>query len=334
MTGHDLAPFLTAFFLRHLPAERNASPHTTAAYRDSLKLFLRFAAATIHRSAATLYVEDVTPDLILAFLAQLESTRHNSIRTRNVRLAAIHSFFRYVLDVEPALAVFCQRVLTIPVKKAPRPTLGYLTETELAHLLAQIDRSTNAGERDYLLLALLYDTGARIQELLDLSPSDFRLAAPPFVRVLGKGRRERLCPLLPQTARLVSRFLAATGRNVDDRAPLIQNRQARALTRHGARYLLLKYLQRARATMPTLQRAHISPHTFRHTKAMHLLQAGVPLVTIKDILGHVDVKSTEVYIQIDLDMKRDALNRAGTPTVAMPKRSRIPKDLLAWLEAL
>jgi len=334
MTRHDLAPFVTAFFVRHLPAERNASPHTTAAYRDSLKLFLRFAAAATQRSAAALHVEDVTPDLILAFLTQLESVRHNTIRTRNVRLAAIHSFFRYVLDVEPALASLCQRVLTIPVKKAPRPALGYLTDTELAHVLGQIDRSTGAGERDYVLLALLYDTGARIQELLDLTPSDFRLAAPPFVRVRGKGRRERLCPLLPQTARLVSRFLSNRGRDANDRAPLLQNRQALPLTRHGARYLLLKYLRRARLSMPTLQRARISPHTFRHTKAMHLLQAGVPLVTIKDILGHVDVKSTEVYIQIDLDMKRDALTRAGTPTCAIPKRGRLPKDLLAWLESL
>jgi site-specific recombinase XerD len=334
MTSHDLAPFVTAFFVRHLPAERNASPHTTAAYRDSLKLFLRFAAATTQRPAAALHVEDVTPDLILAFLAQLESVRHNSIRTRNVRLAALHSFFRYVLDVEPALASLCQRALTIPVKKAPRPVLGYLTDVELAHLLGQIDRSTGAGERDYLLLALLYDTGARIQEMLDLTPADFRLAAPPFVRVRGKGRRERLCPLLPQTARVVTRFLSTSGRVADDRAPLLQNRHAQPLTRHGARYLLIKYLRRARASMPTLQRARISPHTFRHSKAMHLLQAGVPLVTIKDILGHVDVKSTEVYIQIDLDMKRDALTQAGTPTRAMPKRGRLPKDLLAWLEAL
>lgn len=334
MTRHDLAPFVTAFFVRHLPAERNASPHTTAAYRDSLKLFLRFAAVTTQRSAAMLHVEDVTPDLILAFLAQLESVRHNSIRTRNVRLAAIHSLFRYVLDVEPALASLCQRVLTIPVKKATRPVLGYLTDVELAHLLGQIDRSTGSGERDYLLLALLYDTGTRIQEMLDLTPSDFRLAAPPYVRVRGKGRRERLCPLLPQTARLVSRFLSDRGRDAHDGAPLLQNRHAQPLTRHGARYVLIKYLRRARASMPTLQRARISPHTFRHSKAMHLLQAGVPLVTIKDILGHVDVKSTEVYIQIDLDMKRDALTRAGTPVCAMPKHGRLPKDLLAWLEAL
>ena len=202
MTTHDLAPFVTTFFTRHLPTERNASPHTIAAYRDTLKLLLRFLAASMHRSAAALHVEDLTPDRILAFLDDLETVRRNTIRTRNARLAAIHSFFRYVLDSEPALALPCQRVLAIPVKKAPRPVLGYLSDTELAHVLAQIDRSTQVGERDYLLVALLYDTGARIQELLDLAPCDVRFAPPPFVRLFGKGRRERLTPLLPQTAAL------------------------------------------------------------------------------------------------------------------------------------
>ena len=188
MTTHDLAPFVTTFFTRHLPAERNASPHTIAAYRDTLKLLLRFLAASTHRrTAAALHIEDITPDRILDFLADLETTRRNTIRTRNARLAAIHSFFRYVLDTEPALALLCQRVLAVPVKKAPRPVLGYLSDSELTHVLAQIDRSTQVGERDYLLVALLYDTGARIQELLDLAPCDIRFAPPPFVRLYGKG---------------------------------------------------------------------------------------------------------------------------------------------------
>lgn len=334
MTPADLSTLVTAFFVRHLAAEHNASPNTTTAYRDALKLLLRFAAEVAHRSIATLRIEDLTPDLILQFLTHLETTRRNTVRTRNARLAAIHSFFRYVLDCEPAFALACHRVLAIPVKKATRPVLGYLTEDELAHLLAQVDRSTVVGERDYLMLALLYDTAARIQELLDLTPHDFRFTAPPFVRFHGKGRRERLCPLLPQTARLVTRFLTRVGRLPDDRAPLLQNRYALRLKRHGARYLLTKYLTRARASMPSLRRPGISPHTVRHTKAMHLLQAGVPLITIKDFLGHADVKSTEVYVQIDLGIKREALDLVGTPTSAAPKGARLPKDLLAWLESL
>ena len=334
MTTHDLPAFITTFFTRHLPAERNASPHTIAAYRDTLKLLLRFLAASMHRSAAALHVEDLTPDRILAFLDDLETVRRNTIRTRNARLAAIHSFFRYVLDSEPALALPCQRVLAIPVKKAPRPVLGYLSDTELAHVLAQIDRSTQVGERDYLLVALLYDTGARIQELLDLAPCDVRFAPPPFVRLFGKGRRERLTPLLPQTARLVRRFLAAAGRREDDTAPLVQNRNRQRLTRHGARYLLEKYVKRAQASLPSLARTRITPHTFRHTKAMHLLQSDIPLVTIKDFLGHADVKSTEVYVRSDLAMKREALDRVGTPIRVGPKPRRLSKDLLDWLDSL
>jgi integrase/recombinase XerD len=330
---HDLAPLLTAFFVRHLPSERNVSAHTTAAYRDTFKLLLRFLAETTRHSADTLHVEDLTPERLLGFLATLEATRRNSIRTRNARLAAIHCFFRYVLDADPALAALCQHILAIPLKKTSHAVLPYLSDTELAHLLAQIDRSNLSGERDYLLVALLYDTGARIQELLDLTPRDFRFEAPPFVRLRGKGRRERLCPLLTQTARLVRRFLSTTGRRADEDTPLIQNRRGQRLTRHGARYLLQKYVQRARVSLPQLDRVRVSPHTLRHTKAMHLLQSGVPLITIKDILGHADVKSTEIYVQIDLKMKRDALNRAGTPTRSA-KRRRMSNDLLTWLESL
>jgi integrase/recombinase XerD len=334
MTGHDLAPFVTAFFTRHLPAERNASPHTIAAYRDTLKLLLRSLARTAHRDAAALRVEDLTPEHLLQFLTSLETTRHNSIRTRNARLAAIHSFVRYVLDSEPALAALGQRLLAVPFKKTVRPVLGYLSERALAQLLAEVDRTTPAAERDYLLLALLYDTGARIQEILDVAPRDFRLVAPPFVRLRGKGQRERLCPLLPQTARLVTRYLATRHLDVTDRAPLLQNRRSDPLTRHGARYLLAKYVQRARAAHPSLFRDPVSPHTLRHTKAMHLLQAGVPLITIKDLLGHADVKSTEVYVQIDLEMKRDALASASTLIAPSRRVRRPPRDLIAWLEAL
>lgn len=334
MSTHDLAPLLTAFFVRHLPTERNVSPHTIVAYRDTFKLLLRFLVEAHSHPAAALQAEDLTPDRLLQFLAGLESARHNTIRTRNARLAAIHSFFRYVLDVEPALAAQCQRILAIPLKKTTRPVLGYLSDVELAHLLAHVDRSTITGERDYVLLALLYDTGARIQELLDLTPHAFRWTAPSCVRLRGKGERERVCPLLPQTTRVVMRFLSTAGRPLDDQTPLLQNRHGHRLTRHGARYLLRKYVRRARVSLPQLDRVRISPHTFRHTKAMHLLQSGVPLITIKDILGHADVKSTEVYVQVDLEMKRDALMRAGTPTSVSSRRPRLPKDLLAWLEAL
>jgi len=333
MTPADLSSLVTAFFVRYLAAERNVSPHTTAAYRDAIKLLLRFVAAQGGRQVAALCVEDLAPPVILDFLTDLETTRGNSIRTRNARLAAIQSFFRYVMEREPALSARCQRVLAIPDKRSVRPVLGYLTEVEIHAVFQQVDRFRPEGERDYLLLALLYDTGARVQELLDVRPSDFRFVSPAFLRLRGKGRRERLCPLLPQTARVVTAYLAACGRAPDDERPLLRNRRGERLTRHGARYLVRKYVQRAETSTPSLKRPGISPHTWRHTKAMHLLQAGVPLVTIKDFLGHADVKSTEIYVEIDLEMKRKALLATGTPCPAR-RRSRMPPDLIAWLEAL
>jgi len=216
-------------------------------------------------------------------------------------LAAVQTFFRYIAGQQPSLAALCSPVLAIPAKKTLRPVLGYLSEQELGHLLAQIDRTARHGERDYVLLSVLYDTGGRIQELLDLKPRDFHLDAPPFVRLRGKGRRERLCPLLPQSAQLLRKFLATNGRRVDGEEPVFQNGRGVRLGRHGARYILLKYLRQAASSMPSLGRPAISPHTLRHTKGMHLLQSGVPLVMVKDFLGHVDMKSTEVYVQADLN---------------------------------
>src|SRR5580700_7051564 len=327
-----LPTLLSAFFLRYLAVERGVSPHTTTSYRDAMKLLLQFAAVQRRRSVDQLVIEDLTAPLVLDFLADLETSRGNTIRTRNSRLAAVQTFFRYVAGREPALAATCSPVLSIPAKKALRPLLGYLSEQELGHLLAQIDRLATRGERDYVLLSILYDTGARIQELLDLTPRDFHLETPPFVRVRGKGRRERLCPLLPQSARLVRTFLSAQGRRLDEQEPLLQNRQGARLTRHGARYILLKYLRRATSSMPTLARPRISPHTMRHTKGMHLLQSGVPLVMVKDFLGHVDLKSTEVYVQADLEMKRKALDL--TSGLLVPQAPRLSASLIDWLESL
>lgn len=328
-----LANLLTAFFVRYLASERGVSPHTTASYRDSLKLLLKFAAAQSGCSVDQLSIENLTAPTVLDFLADLETNRGNTTRTRNARLAAIQTFFRYVAGREPALAALCSPVLAIPTKKAIRPVLGYLNEQELDHLLTQVDRLARHGERDYVLLSLLYDTGARIQELLDLAPCNFHLETPAFARVQGKGRRERLCPLLPQSARLVRKFLFSQGRRFDEQEPLFQSRRGVRLSRHGARYILLKYLRRATTSMPNLARAGISPHTLRHTKAMHLLQSGVPLVMVKDFLGHVDLKSTDVYVQADLEMKRSALDLANGPH-ARPPKSRLSPSLIDWLESL
>jgi site-specific recombinase XerD len=329
-----LATLLSTFFLRYLALERGVSPHTSSSYRDAMKLLLHFSATRCRRSVDQLVIEDLSAPVVLDFLAHLENSRANTVRTRNARLAAVQTFFRYVAGREPSLAALCSPVLAIPAKKSLRPVLGYLSEQELGHILAQVDRTARHGERDYVLLSVLYDTGARIQELLDLKPCDFHLEAPPFVRLRGKGRRERLCPLLPQSAQLVRKFLVARGRRLDEQEPLLQNGRGARLGRHGARYILLKYLHRATGSMPGLARAPISPHTLRHTKAMHLLQSGVPLVMVKDFLGHVDMKSTEVYVQADLEMKRKALDLANGPRATHAPQLQLPSSLIEWLESL
>lgn len=334
MNFPTLPTLLSAFFLRYLALERGVSPHTTASYRDGMKLLLQFAAVKCRRSVDQLVIEDLTAQLVLDFLLDLETNRGNTIRTRNARLAAVQTFFRYVAGREPALAATCSPILAIPAKKALRPVLGYLSEQELAHLLAQIDRLAKHGERDYVLLSILYDTGTRIQELLDLTPRDFHLEPPSFVCVRGKGSRERLCPLLPQSAGLVRQFLSAEGRPLNEQQPFLQNRRGGRLGRHGARYILRKYLRRAAHSMPTLARVGISPHTMRHTKATHMLQSGVPLVMVKDFLGHVDMKSTEVYAQADLEMKRKALDSATGPQATLAPTPKLSSSLIDWLEAL
>ena len=222
---------------------------------------------------------------------------------------------------------FCMTMMTDGLKYKNR-------EEEIRNLLYQVDRAVLNGERDYLLLALLYDTGARVHEVLNLRPIDFRLESPAFVKISAKGRRERLCPLLPQTARLVGRYITEQGRKLEDSDPLFMNRSGQKLSRHGVRYLLRKYVAVAQQKMPCMGRRGISPHSLRHSKAMHLLQSGLPLVTIKDILGHADIKSTEVYVQADLEMKQKALELVGTPSRVRRPKAFISPDLLRWLESL
>lgn len=330
----SLAELLTAFFTRHLAAELNASPHTILSYRDTFRFLLRHLAESTRRQVSQLTWDDFTPEAILTFLENLERLRRNSTATRNARLAAIRSFFSYVVNRDPAAAASAHRVLSIPFKKAPRRIVGYLNEHELRAILGSPDRSTPTGRRDYLLLALLYDTGARVQELVNLCPSHFRLDRLPFVRILGKGRKERIVPLMPTTAKLVRNYLEETHRSLGDITPLLPNHRAKKMNRSGVRFLIDKYCRHAATQMPTLKTRSVSPHTFRHAKAMHLFQAGISPVTIKDILGHAHLKTLEVYVQADLEMKRRALTSAKSPINAGPPIHRANPDLLQWLEQL
>jgi site-specific recombinase XerD len=330
----QMATLVTSFFTRHLAAELNASGHTVRSYRDTFRLLLRHVAGVTGKRVAQLTLDDLGPEAILSFLDYLEQERTNSVATRNARLAAIHSFFSYAVTQDVAAASLAQKILAIPFKRTLRRLLDYLTAEELRAILDGPDRAKPKGRRDYLILALLYDTGARVQELLDLCPADFRLDTLPLVRITGKGRKQRIVPLLPATANLVRSYLTETGRLPTDISPLLSNYRGEKMTRSGVSFLLDQYRQLAVQDVPTLRRVGISPHTFRHTKAMHLVQAGVSPVTVKDLLGHAHLKTLEAYVEADLEMKRRALESTPSPVNPGPLVQRHEPDLLRWLEQL
>jgi integrase/recombinase XerD len=329
-----LASVLRSFFAQHLPQVRGASPHTVRSYRDSLALLLRFAAGHVRRSVAQLDLDALTPDVIIAFLHDGEQTRHNRCSTRNVRLAAIHAFFRFVASVHPEHLEQCQRILAVPFKRSAARVVEYLEYAEIQAALLTIDRTTRDGRRDYALLATMFNTGARVQEILDLRPSDLQLIAPAHVRLFGKGRKERLCPLWPQTAQLLRAYQRERGLTPASTEPLFVNHRGGPLTRFGVRYVLAKYCDRARTTCPSLAGKRLHPHSLRHSAAVHLLKAGVDLVTISHWLGHASPNTTHRYAAIDVEIKRAALAKARPTDGDAAAAWRSDGTLLDWLAAL
>jgi site-specific recombinase XerD len=337
MKPTDFAHHLTTFLMDYLPAQRNVSPHTIQAYRDAFVLFLRFCRDHHGLDPERLELIQINPDLILAFLDHLTTDRQAAVGTRNHRLAALHAFFRYLQTEEPAYLLQCQRILAIPSQRPTTTTeVNYLSAEEIAAILHQPDLTTPTGRRDAVLLSLLYDTGARVQELIDLRIRDVRLDSPAQVRLTGKGRKQRLVPLMANTVALVRNYLMEhrLDRPEHSETPLFSNRHGESLSRSGVRYILAKYVTRARLTQRVSLR-HVSPHTFRHAKAMHLLQAGTPLIIIRDILGHSTIKSTEIYAKADLEMKRQALVNISdqSPTLQLPSWQQ-DQALMEWLRSL
>jgi len=331
-----LARALRGFFADHLPRVRGTSPHTVLSYRDSLVLLLRFVANRRARSVSQLDLEDLGPSDVLDFLQHLESDRHNLVATRNVRLAAIHAFFRYCATDDPARVEQCQRVLAVPFKRSRSRPIEYFDYHEIEAVLASVDRTTADGRRDYALLATMFNTGARVQEIVAISVRDLQLEALPQVRLFGKGRKERLCPLWPQTADILRALLAARGRDVPLDQPVFQNHRGGRLTRFGVRYLLAKYCARAKAGTPTLGTKRLHPHSMRHSTAVHLLRAGVDITTISHWLGHASVTTTNRYATVDLDMKRQAIEKARPVDCGAsgPALWRTDASVLTWLESL
>lgn len=331
-----LARALRGFLADYLPRIRGMSPHTVLSYRDAFLLLLRFLAGRRACDVVALDLADLAPDEILAFLDHLETDRKNAAATRNSRLAAIHAFARYAASHHPEHLELCQRLLALPFKRARLRVVEYLETNEITAILNAPDRSTAEGRRDYTLLLALFNTGARVQEILDLRPCDLQLVRPFQARLHGKGRKDRLCPLWPHTIEALRAFLFERGIDSAALKPLFRNHRGEPLTRFGVRYLLRKYAQRAGAHVKTLATKRVHPHTMRHTTAVHLLQAGVDLVTISHWLGHVSVETTNRYATVDLAMKRAALAKAHPLGEIAPALAKWRSDagLLEWLEGL
>jgi integrase/recombinase XerD len=336
MKPTDFSIHVTSFLTHYLAAQRNLSPNTIKAYRDVFTLLLRFCRDVQGVAPEKLRLEQVDVLLVEAFLDHLESERKSSPPTRNHRLATLHAFFRYVQAEEPAHMLQCQKILAIPLRRHARSTVAYVSKEELAEILAQPDLRTSDGRRDAVLLSVLYDTGARVQELNDLSVGDLRLDPPAQLRLLGKGRKMRAVPLMDNTVHLLRDHLQENHLDRPEQfdKPLFQNARGQRLSRSGIRYILKKYLVKARSKLPTLNRT-VSPHTLRHAKGMHLLQSGISLDMIRDFLGHVDVKTTQIYARANLEMKRNALEKISDPSPVrtIPSWQR-NKDLLDWLRSL
>ena len=336
MKPTDFARLLTRYLGQYLPGQRNLSPHTIQSYRDTFTLLLRYGRDQRGWVPEALTLAALDRPGLEGFLDWLEQARHCSIATRNQRLAALHAFFRYVAVEAPEHLATSQRILGIPYKRTAAPVVGYLTPSALQRLLTQPDRTTRDGRRDAVLLAVLYDTGARVQELLDLVVRDCRLTAPAVVTLTGKGRKGRQVPLMAPTVALLTAYVAERRLDRHPEHPLFFNRQRRPLTRAGVTYILTKYSAQARAEDAAGFPARVTPHVLRHTKAMHLVQAHVNLIYIRDLLGHTDVATTEIYARADAEVKRAALAQAYATSPAEDARPRWEDDpgLMQWLRRL
>jgi site-specific recombinase XerD len=331
-----LARALRAFLAEHLPAVRGLSPCTVRSYRDAFVLLLRFLAARHAIDVVELDLVHLGPDDTLAFLDHLESVRRNGVATRNARLAAVRSFARFLAVRSPEHVETCQRLLSIPVKRARTREVEYLEEEEIEAMLAAIDRRTCEGRRDFALLLTMFNTGARVQETLDVRAVDLQLDRPYLVRLRGKGRKERVCPLWPETVDALRRVLEVA-RSGDELRHVFRNRRDERLTRFGVRHILRRCAARASRVKPRLARRRVHPHVIRHTTAVHLLRSGVDLVTISNWLGHACVETTNRYAVIDLDTKRRALEKARPPVLpgtADLQAWHSNASIIAWLEKL
>ena len=332
----DFAYYLTRFLTIYLSSQRNLSSNTINSYRDTFKLLLLFCTEVKEIKPNNVSIEILTREFIEKFIVWLQTQRGCTEKTCNQRLGAIHAFFVYLQYEQPDRALQCQQILSIRTKKAPEPALNYLTIDGIKAILAQPDTKTKSGRRDLAILSVMYDTGARVSEIADLKYSDVRFISPATVRLTGKGSKTRIVPLLSHTETILSIYTKDFKfKEKSDDIPLFLNRDGEQLSRFGIGYILTRYADMARAQHPELIPVKLSPHCIRHSKAMHLLQANVNLIYIRDLLGHTDVKTTEIYARADNTLKREALEKANP----IKNESMIPQwsndsDLMDWLRNL
>jgi site-specific recombinase XerD len=331
MSAPSLPALVQSFFTHRLMQQRQASAHTIASYRDSFRLFLRFAQQRLGVAPQRLAFEQIDAPLVAAFLDDLQARRRISAVSRNLRLTAIRSFFRYASFEMPTHSAQIQRVLAIPSKRCTRAQIGFLTREEVDALLRAPDLRTRAGRRDHALMLLAAQTGLRLSELTALRRESICLGTGAHVRVLGKGRKQRVTPLSPTTAKVLRAWLREIADDAD--AIVFANARATRLSADGVQYLLAKHVARARQSCPSLRDKHVTPHMLRHTAAMELLQGGVERSVIALWLGHESIETTQVYLDANLQIKQAALDKVQ-PHAGRSGRFRPDDRLLAFLKEL
>jgi site-specific recombinase XerD len=327
----SLAALLENFFTQRLMLQRRVSAHTIASYRDTFRLLLQFMQTRLHKAPSTLALEDFDAPVVVSFLDDLEKARAVTARTRNLRLTAIHSFFRYVAFEAPTHAAQIQRVLAIPTKRFQRALIPFLSRPEVDALLAAPDQRTWSGRRDHALILLAVQTGLRLSELTGLRQEDLHMGTGAHVRVIGKGRKERCTPLSKNTRAVLAAWLREPRRAPDQ--PLFPNARGGRLSSHGVHYLLAKHVSGAAEVCRSLKQKRVSPHVLRHTTAMDLLHEGCEQCVIALWLGHESIETTQVYLDADLEMKQRILDKT-TPPNGRPGRYRPDDKLLAFLKSL
>jgi len=334
---HLLGLFVRRFLLEELVADRNLTPNTQKSYRDTIRLLFGFVADRHSTDPTRVTVEQVDATVVRSFLVHLEEKRGNSISSRNQRLAALHSLFRFIGRLVPELVDHAAQIQAIPLRRTATPVMPYLDKHEMDALLAIPDRSRAQGRRDYALLLFLYNTGARATEVAELTIADLNLDTSPAARFHGKGRRIRMCPLWARTAKILQDQLGAR-LDGPNNARVFLNVRRQPLTRHGIHALLARTVDKAAKTVPSLRKKRISPHTVRHTTAVHLLRAGVDINTIRAWLGHVSLETTNRYAEVDLEMKAQALETCavnGPDSVPRPSpRWHTDRGLMSFLASL